>query len=338
MDSVKTLFYNTYVTFNPDNISEYYINESENVKPEVQGSKYMSKRVYGYIRNRLHHVLEREYIFDDTRVSLCVYTINKNNNLNQLYNILNFYIQALNKIQHKASVKIVLYMTNFKKLFPADTGKELNEDNVNSGMTLFNAGERMIVIYRKEELFKVLLHELIHLYGLDFYHYSPEVDKYMMEKHKIHVQEPHKNKANPLALYESYTETLACYGHLIANILFTQQISNGEELDVAIQKAATKEASHYMLQASKIMKFTHMKEDSHCFSYYFVKAALFRNIATFVTFVNSVGFMLDTIEKQQRFLSFVKSVTDDPTFWKDLKKLRTKRIVMSSLKMSKVRW
>ena len=45
----------------------------------------------------------------------------------------------------------------------------LSPDIVNTGLTRRCATDNEVVIYRQEEWFKVLIHELIHGFGLDFH-------------------------------------------------------------------------------------------------------------------------------------------------------------------------
>jgi len=329
MDVIYSLMKSAYDTYDPNAISEYYAKESTNTKPKVMGSRYMSKRTYGYIRNKIHTKLEREYIFDNTRVIVEVYSINKTISLHLFYKILNFYIYALNKIVHKPVVKITIYMTNLKKQFPKSVDVILNEDNVNSGVTIFDGEDKHIIIYRKEELYKVLIHELIHYYKIDFHYYDFQHDKYFIEKYGIRVKSPFKNSHNPLALYEGYTDTLACYMNMITYSLFKER-----SLDELI-KAETK---YYLAQASKIYKFTHLQENTHCFSYYIIKAAMFHNFAKFLAFCDR-GVVIDTNKaREEECLSLIKEVVEDYSFWQMLKKTRVRTIVLSSLKMSKIKW
>jgi hypothetical protein len=339
MDKIQQLFINNYRIYDPSAVSEFYSNETVNIKPDLSGSRYMSKRIYGFIRNRLHYKIERDYIFDNTRVSICIYCINKSFSFSTLFNILNYYIFVLNKLNHKPVFKLILYLTNLKKLFPQNPEQVLNEDNVNSGVTIFNDNEKSIIIYRKEEIYKVLLHEMIHFYEIDFHNYDTLYDKYFITKYGIQVNQPYKNRNNPLALYESYTDTVACYGHIITNVLFKndKNLSDNALLSI-IKETLEKEIKHYKLQASKVLKFSNLREDTHCFSYYIAKACIFSNFNKFIEFVEHNGIKLNTHEKQRRFLELLKELMDDQNFWKDLKKIRTRKIVLSGLKMTKLKW
>ena len=62
---------------------------------------------------------------------------------------------------------ITICLTPFKKeIYPGD--KILGPKNVNTGVTTACSENSTIFIYRKEEWFKVLLHETFHNYNLDF--------------------------------------------------------------------------------------------------------------------------------------------------------------------------
>lgn len=329
-DPVQRLFFSAWQDFDGSKVGEFYTQETNNVKPNVLGGRYMSKRVLGFIKNKMHYHVEREYIFDNTRVSLSIFCINKTYNFALLYNVLNFYIYALNKVVHRPVVKLVLYLSNMKKLFPSAVDVMLNEDNVNSGVTFMQEDDRCIIIYRKEELFKVLLHELLHYYDIGFHAYDGQWDRYFIDKYDIHVKQPAKNPFNPLALYEAYTDALACYGHVLANQLF-----KGEP--ESISAVLEQERKHIMLQAAKVYKYGRLRENTHCFSYYIVKAALFHNWSGMIAFWNSRG-LVPRGDWLAKFMELVQASVDAPDFWAALKHVRTRKILSSSLKMSKVRW
>ena len=73
-------------------------------------------------------------------------------------------------LRHKAwggQLEIHIYPSDFKKTFPQDTYEEMDIDNINSGLTTSYkyTGFQKIIIYRNEEMMKVLVHELLHAYG-----------------------------------------------------------------------------------------------------------------------------------------------------------------------------
>lgn len=169
--------------------------------------------------------------------------------------------------------KIINNMNN--KLFP---------ENVNSGSTLY---AEFINIWRFEEIYKVLIHEIIHFYGFDFYIYdsgSNIIEKYVQNKFCVHGDD----RTN-----ESYTETLAIIIHSIiisklTNINLIQIINN--------------EIKFSIFQVNKILLFFNIDniklilDQNKCHkniiqytsvvSYYFIKLFNLLNIYDFLEFIN----------------------------------------------------
>lgn len=67
----------------------------------------------------------------------------------------------------KINIKLYLLPTTQKKTFNMDYETSLDSSNINSGFTTHIGTTKRIIIYREEECFKVLLHELIHALSLD---------------------------------------------------------------------------------------------------------------------------------------------------------------------------
>ena len=65
-------------------------------------------------------------------------------------------------------ISINIYFTDEKKNLPIGYFETLNSNHVNSGFTSNNTMGHKIVIYRKEEWFKVFIHETFHHFNLDF--------------------------------------------------------------------------------------------------------------------------------------------------------------------------
>ena len=63
-------------------------------------------------------------------------------------------------------------MTDFKKKLPEKSVDILSPINCNTAVTTGCLEKTEIIIYRKEEWFKVFIHETFHSLGLDFANYS----------------------------------------------------------------------------------------------------------------------------------------------------------------------
>jgi len=105
-------------------------------------------------------------------------------------------------------LNVYLYMTPFKKEFPAMSSTVLGPTHSNTGFTTSctvnlskNGGKTHteIVIYRHEEFFKVLLHETLHNLDLDFGHGAGDVS----------VDKVFPGIRHPIILSETYVEAWA---------------------------------------------------------------------------------------------------------------------------------
>jgi len=66
------------------------------------------------------------------------------------------------------SINILLFLTNEKKELPVNSSVVLNEMNVNTAVTYSCSKNGEVFLYREEEYFKVLIHELLHSLCFDF--------------------------------------------------------------------------------------------------------------------------------------------------------------------------
>jgi hypothetical protein len=105
-------------------------------------------------------------------------------------------------------ITIYIYLTSCKKKLPEFNTDVLEETHVNSAFTTSCAPETEIVVFRKEEWFKVFLHETFHSFGLDFSDMNNDIFH-----RKILTLFPVSSEVN---LFEAYTEFWAC----LLNCLF----------------------------------------------------------------------------------------------------------------------
>ena len=95
-------------------------------------------------------------------------------------------------------INIFIYFTSLKKQLPTSNIVILDENHVNTAFTYTCHTDSEIVIFRKEEWFKVLIHETFHNFALDFSDMNTdECKNRMLSIFKI------KSEVN---LYEAYTE------------------------------------------------------------------------------------------------------------------------------------
>lgn len=223
-------------------------------------------------------------------------------------NIMHTIAQAYNaKIKHHPTV--TLFNGQQKKLVTTYDTK-LCAENINSGSTYQGYN---VSIWRGEEIYKVLIHELIHFYGIDFYindtNYN-KIEEYIEKEFCLEgIDRPN----------ESYTETLA----LIIHTIIMSGISG-----IDFNKLINYEIMFNIYQVTKILKyfgFNKMEElydKEKCYhkinqrtsviSYFIVKTSLLMNLDLFLNFV-SINNLLIT-DKILQYLELIKKTIKDTKY------------------------
>ncbi len=178
-------------------------------------------------------------------------------------------------------VDVYLYLTNFEKNLPQTYGQPIGTENVNTAFTTGCRSSTEIIIFRREEWFKVFIHESMHNLGLDFQFTDNRLLKSVF---------PLEN--SNCSLPETYAEMWA----EIFNILL---ITDREE------DAIQMERKYALFQAAKILDYfdlnyvelfertaeserlrqTNYKETSEVFCYYILRALVLYNCNDFVEWV-----------------------------------------------------
>ena len=196
----------------------------------------------------------------------------------------------------KGTLKISIWDCELSKKFPSDsTNKILGVREVNSGCTKFNIfsehlGE--IYIWRREEVEKVLVHELIHALGLDFFMYPEKFNTTMKQQFNL-------PKSIEIRLGEAYVETWA---NLINTVLVSYLSKQKKDFKLFMSNLYY-EFKFSLLQCTKILKFygfqcfqdckhavysrdttDFFKQKSSIFSYYLVKTMIFFNLNSFLKY------------------------------------------------------
>ena len=283
-----------------------------------------SSYIAGEIRSKLHE-LSNVVVCD--RIRIYYKKVPK-----YMLEFLVFYISFLKYTLAKVSpsrfdVNVNVFMSPFKKVFPKQDGAPLTPLNVNSGVTFYNTSgftEKHVVVYRQEEVFKVLMHELIHAYELDIPRMSTEVEKPIRTIFgKVGVI---------LRVNESLTDTLACLFNVIMYCILKKQSSLKE-----VRKQLGVEQTYILSKGFQVFRWEgyryendikvphlNMHEHTHVTSYYILKALNFWNLSKFLD--------LSRPYDETLYITHLQEVIQDPRFWRSFTKLHEKT---NSLRMSK---
>jgi len=199
-------------------------------------------------------------------------------------------VEPYSKANCSKNVDICVWFTDARKVLPAKRGASIGEINVNTAFTsACNSDMSKIYIYRKEEWFKVFIHETFHNLGLDFSTQDTSASERQMSK--MFNVEP---SSRGIRVYESYCETWGEIIYLFLNAYW--DTSNKTECIRATNVYIREQIQFSAIQMSKILHHYDMtydelidnssnksfKEDSHILSYYIVKFVFLYHSSTFL--------------------------------------------------------
>jgi len=188
--------------------------------------------------------------------------------------------------QSTPPVDLVIIYSNQKKLINKNT-KVLCADNINSGSTYPG---RTITCWRKEEFYKVLIHELFHFYKFDFHYNQPSYDR-LYNNIDIGTVEG-VDRIN-----ESYTESNAIILHCLYKAILEN--TNYKNVIKTFKKCLMTEINFMILQVAKIINLFNgnniddlfnnnivLRQNTNVRSYFIIKFLLLLNFDKFYEFIN----------------------------------------------------
>jgi hypothetical protein len=271
----------------------------------IIGNNFLSEDIAKYILDKNKYT----YVFYYKNIEIIYSTKNKlkvktiPNIIDHMFIIINL---MKNIFKNNYKQKIIYFETSNKKVFP-NKNEIINRNNVNSGVTYLEYHDSCgdIVLYRTEEVLKVLIHELIHSHLIDF--------KLISSKNSILINDLFCSNYKIL-LNESFTETFAT----IINLFYINIKQNKTELN----KILLNEINYSNYISSKIFNFyniksineiiknngecnTHFMQKTNVFSYYILKNIFLSSLDDFCRLfkkysknykINNENFIIEIIE------------------------------------------
>lgn len=167
--------------------------------PEIYG-EFTSLDIQKDIELNLRNGSLLEYRCDDIRLHLKIYS---NYNFTPRGSLLDriFFLFYLEK---SPEINLTLWLSEKKKkLKYARNHRYIGPKEINSGCTSFTQNSRQVSIWRKEELEKVTLHELIHSLDLEDRMNTLDLENFIYQYFDI------RRDLNKLTIFESYVEIMA---------------------------------------------------------------------------------------------------------------------------------
>lgn len=234
---------------------------------------------------------------------------------------------------------VFIYHTSLNKILPKSNIDILGEENINTAFTSTCPKKSEIVIFRKEEWFKVFIHETFHNFGLDFSDMNNDVcNKIILSIFPLQTD---------VNLYEAYTEFWA----RIMNALFCSYfvlkdknnsndfLKNSEffiNMEITFSHFQTIKVLGFMgldyihlfdkSNASEIARNSLYKENTSVLAYYVITLILMNNYQVFLEWC---------VENNHMLLQFKKTITNQTKFCKFIEKNYKKEKMLDYMNCAK---
>jgi hypothetical protein len=229
-------------------------------------------------------------------------------------------------------LSIVLMLSPLKKKLPSVTCSgecEIQKPMVNTG---YSVKCDHIVIYRREEWFKVFVHETFHNYSLDFFEHTNEDVIHQLRQHFGIVRNLE------VRLFEAYTESWARIMNALLLAFDKEKKSLTTFMTIADRNIQLERLNAYY-QTSKILKYMNLSldtlhdynEETSNLSYYFFCAMLYSDYQEYIDWSyknNTRGRVIqfdkeNTYEEQEKFKDFIIKKSKSKTFKSNMMYFKT---------------
>lgn len=278
-----------------------------------ESNNYLNHAIYQDILSSIKTRWVYEYEFANAHIKIYICGEHKDDFL--IY-YTNFVMYLFNKIKPmKRDLRLILINYEGKKQLP-DVKEELTSYHVNSGVTISRDGHGEVIVYRKEEMIKVLTHELIHFCDLD--------EKYSDETLSASLSKKFKIICMPVNINESFVDSLACY---INTIMYTV-LSKPLNFKKAFKKNLMKEIRFIVDQASKVLNHVgypnkQVCERTNVTAYYVLKALVYMDMTKYINYLSKYNYQFIN---QKEYLNIIN--------YNDIEILMIKKNRSKSMRMS----
>lgn len=339
------------------------VSSSSVPKPSSVHPHFFPKEIMDSIDVNSTHHLSYDFRLGERTIDIKLIVTEKNDFMGlDKYNeyiekiyIITHILHHYSSIECGKHLEIFIYLTDFEKMVPNSPLEEIHPVHVNSAYSDVCVTNSEIVIFRKEEWTKVLIHELFHNYGLDF-------SKINYDNLKKNIKDIFPINTD-CQLAESYAEFFA----EIINVALTTFYLNDTPEPTAYLKNA-----HYLLfyerlfslfQSVKILNTIglsyenlykrdeaseslrnniYYKENTNVFCYFVVKSILLYNCDEFLSVCYNNNLNVLDFRKNERnlnsFQEFIQKFYQERKFIQIFNKIETNmRSVQNKFMMNTAR-
>ena len=356
------------------NIYNYSIKKIQTAKQIIKPKNFNSNSFPELVRRHIDETTMTEicYTFSLYDRNVKIYFVTETDETHINIKLYNKYIQAisiwlyiLNIYSSKEcskTITIYLYLTSLEKILPNSNIDILDAINVNTAFTTTCPVDSEIVVFRKEEWFKVLIHETFHNFGLDFSMMNcSSINQCILNIFKVNSE---------VNSFEAYTEfwaeimnALFCSFYALKNVNdINEFLSNSEffiNFEITYSFFQLTKTLNFMglsytdlysnTKHSTILRENLYKENTNVLSYYIIKTVMLNNYQGFLDWCNKNNLSLINFKKTtgnlNEFCKFIEknykkqSMLDNIYGTKKLvskikKKKGNNKYILSNLRMS----
>ena len=198
----------------------------------------------------------------------------------KLINVIYSTVKLFKRLYGNRNIKLYIALCSHKRNI---TTKIIGSVNVNGGQTDLIK----IELFRREEIIKVLCHELSHFYELDCHSIDKKKDKIL---ENFNIIGP-----SYLSINEAYTEYLAIMHHIAIISYYTNRspllFYHYEKIWSLYQ--VCKILDHYKLKKFEDLDSKEFKQSTNVFSYYIVKFFMLYKLDNKCNYKNLINILID---------------------------------------------
>jgi hypothetical protein len=284
-----------------------YILTIDTVQPIVN---HLPENIRQHINETTYTLYSIQFKIKGNIINIKLYAnqININKYIYFIQLILNMCINE--STQPNAQYHITFYLTPFEKNEPSTS---IDPEHVNSGFTIPKSGE--IVIFRKEEWFKVFIHECFYLFCLDFNEVNIDFKKIFSVLFFI---------KSDFLFFESLIEFWARTINIAVVSFFTKKNISYEEFETLMEINISIEKIFSIIQMNHVLSCVHTSYDeiitkptdytetTNAFCYYVLPAILFshyeQTMAWFVEHNETLLQFNKNTEHVYMFYQYIRSI------------------------------
>lgn len=311
-------------TLNPMYTKKYIESKTDIIKPSTFDRNAFPRDVINHIYETANAyitftipafevTIKIIFIIEQTNISIKKYNEYVETMLVWLY-IVNKYCPS----KCFGDLTVYVYHTSLLKVLPDNNHIVLDEVNVNTAFTRTCPTNAEIVIFRREEWFKVFIHETFHNYNMDFS--GMNIDMYNQK-----ILEIFRVKSD-VNLYEAYTECWARIMNVLFCSYFSAKKNNINDFLTHTELFMNMEISFSFFQMEKTLQFMGLtyadlyskstisknalyKEKSNILSYYIISTILLYNYQDLLVWCHTNNENMLCFKKTHRNLnSFCKFI------------------------------